>query len=413
MGEKRKAPDPSGVPGAAGGGGLCLLVLGSGMMGPAAALHLMADPAVARVTIGDRDRRRLAAVRRRLTPFAGSDKLEFQPIDVTALAETSRRFAGVDAVVSALPQAVTPAAIRAASAARRPLVDLNLPPVGEWSELRRVVEAAGVPVVVGCGVDPGLTEIAARRLAESLDRVDELHMYCGGIPERPQPPLGYRIVFGGREMPLRPEDAEVLEGGKLLSVPRYSGVEILRFAGIGEVEAYHEGFYPWLLDLPALRGLRSGSRKTLRWPGYADKISLLRDLGLMGRRPVAVDGAEVVPLRFLNSLLGPKLRLRRGEGDVTLFRVEARGSRDGRPRCLRLETVVRPDPARGLTAMARITAFSAAITALLIGRGELRESGLLTPERAIHGPLFNRLFEELSAAGIRFKLTTETTERLC
>jgi saccharopine dehydrogenase-like NADP-dependent oxidoreductase len=60
-----------------------VLVLGSGLMGPAAALHLMADPGVARVVVGDRDRRRLAAVRRRLVPFPDSGKLEFKVIDVT------------------------------------------------------------------------------------------------------------------------------------------------------------------------------------------------------------------------------------------------------------------------------------------------------------------------------------------
>jgi lysine 6-dehydrogenase len=389
-----------------------ILVLGSGLMGPAAALHLMADPGVAWVVLGDRDRRRLAAVARRLTSFAGAGKLEIAILDVADQVEAVRRFAEVDLVVSALPQALSTAAIRAAIAARRPLVDLTLPPAGEWPELGHRAEAAGVPVVIGCGVDPGLTEIAARHLAEKLDAVEELHLYCGGIPEKPQPPLGYKIVFGGKELPLRPTDAEVIEAGELRFVPRYSGAETLHFAGIGELEAYHEGFSPWLLELLALRGLRHGSQKTLRWPGYAAKVSLLRELGLLGREPVVVDGVEVTPFRLLNALLGPRVQLKRGELDITLFRVEASGVEASRPRRYRLEAVVRPDPARGLTAMARVTAFTAAITALLIGRGELREIGLLTPERAIHGALFDRLVTDLAAAGICFALTTEKTEPL-
>lgn len=389
-----------------------ILVLGSGLMGPAAALHLMADPGVSRVVLGDRDGRRLAAVRRRLAPFSGSGKLGLQVIDVAEQAEAARRFSEADVIVSALPQPASAPAIRAATAARRPLVDLTLPPAGEWAELRRLAEAVGVPVVIGCGVDPGLAEIAARHLAERLDRVEELHLYCGGIPEKPQPPLGYRIVFGGRELPLREEDAPVVEAGELRLVPRYSGVEALRFEGIGEVEAYHEGFAPWLLELPALRGLRRGSQKTLRWPGYAARASILRELGLLGREPLAVDGAQVAPLRLLNALLGPRVRLRRGERDLTLFRVEASGACNGRPCRFRLESVIRPDPKLGLTAMARATAFTAAVTALLIGRGELRQAGLLTPERAICGPLFDRLFGELAAAGLRFELTTEKTEPL-
>lgn len=391
---------------------LCVLVLGSGLMGPAAAMYLMADSGVARVLLGDRDRRRSAAVRRRLSPFPGSGKLEVVDLDVADQAMAVRRFAGVDVVVSALPQAASAAAIRAASAARCPLVDLTLPPPAEWAELRRLVEMSAVPVVIGCGVDPGLTEIAARQLAEKLDPVEELQLFCGGIPVKPQPPLGYKIVFGGKELPLREEAAAVVEQGELRFVPRYSGVEMLYFPEIGEVEAYHEGFAPWLLELPALRGLQTGSQKTLRWPGYAGRISVLRELGLLGRDPLPVDGAPVVPLRLLNALLEPQVRLRRGERDVTLFRVEARGSRGGHPCRYRLESIIHPDPSRGLTAMARVTAFTAAITALLIGRGELERVGLLTPERAIHGPLCARLFAELAAAGIHFNLTTEKNELL-
>lgn len=389
-----------------------VLVLGSGLMGPAAALHLMADPGVVRVVVGDRDRRRLATVRRRLAPFPGSGKLEFQVIDVTGQAEAGRHFAEVDVIVSALPQPASAAAIRAAAAARRPLVDLTLPPAGEWLELHRRAEAAGVPAVIGCGVDPGLAEIAALHLAEKLDRVEELHLFCGGIPERPQPPLGYRIVFGGKELPLREEEAAVVEKGELRLVPRYSGVETLLFPGVGEIEAYHEGFAPWLLELPALQGLRRGTQKTLRWPGYAARAALLRELGLLGRKPLVVDGVEVTPFRLLNALLGPRVQLKRRERDITLFRVEASGVEASRPRRYCLEGIIHPDPARGLTAMARVTAFTAAITALLIGHGELQEIGLLTPERAICGSLFDRLFEELAATGIRFELTTEKTEPL-
>jgi lysine 6-dehydrogenase len=391
---------------------LSVLVLGSGLMGPAAALHLMADPGVGRVVLGDRDRRRPAAVIRRLASYAGSGKLGIAVLDVADQSEAVRCFADFDVIISALPQPASAPAIRSAIAARRPLVDLTLPLAAEWPELRRLAEAAGVPVVIGCGVDPGLTEIAARHLAEKLDRVEDLQLYCGGIPEKPQPPLGYRIVFGGRELPLREEEAPVIEEGELRFVPRYSGVEVLHFEGVGEVEAYHEGFAPWLLELPALRGLQAGSQKTLRWPGYAARVSVLRELGLLGREPLTVDGAQVVPLRLLNALLEPRVRLRRGEGDLTLFRVEARGSRGGRPCRYRLESIIRPEATRGLTAMARVTAFTAAITALLIGRGELDGTGLLTPEQAIHGPLFARLFEELAAAGIRFALTTEKTEPL-
>ena len=57
--------------------------------------------------------------------------------------------------------------------------------------------------------------------------------------------------------------------------------------------------------------------------------------------------------------------------------------------------------------MARTTAFTGAILARLIARGELQATGLLTPEQVICGPLFDRLIEELDAVNIRFEITRD------
>lgn len=184
---------------------------------------------------------------------------------------------------------------------------------------------------MGCGLEPGLTEILARRLAERLDRVDELHIRCGGLPERPTPPLGYKIVFGGRELPLRESPALAPEDGRVVTVPRYSGVEPVTFPGLGELEAWHEGFATPLLEIPALQGLRLGTQKTLRWPGYAAKAIVLRELGLLAETPVIVDGASVVPKRLLDAVLYPHVRLEPGDRDLALLRVQAVGERAGRP----------------------------------------------------------------------------------
>ena len=141
----------------------------------------------------------------------------------------------------------------AAIAAKKPLVDLSQPLDADAPGLIAEVKAAGALVVPGCGVEPGLTEIMARYLAEKLDRVDELHIQCGGIPEKPAPPLGYKIVFGGRNAAARlrrPHGG----GRQLQKVTRYSGVEPTTYAGVGEFEAWQENFMPWLLILRRSRG---------------------------------------------------------------------------------------------------------------------------------------------------------------
>jgi lysine 6-dehydrogenase len=389
-----------------------ILVLGSGLMGPAAAFNAMLDPAVSQVTLCDMNQQQLDAAQAKLESMEGGEKLSAVVLDLNDQEAASKLMADFDAIVAALPKVAISLGIRAALTAETPLVDLGWPPETTVADIKQQAKATGTLIVPGCGVEPGLTEIVARYLAEKLDRVDELHIKCGGIPEEPAPPLGYKIVFGGRQMPLRESDARIVQDGTLVPVPRYSGAEQVFFPGVGECEAWHEGFMPWLLELPALKDLRVGTQKTVRWPGYADKVTVLKEMGLLSQEPVTVDGVQVSPKSLLDTLLYPRVKLEEGERDIALFRVEAIGEKAGRPRKHRIEMVDRYDDTLGFTSMARTTAFTGAIVARMIARGDLKTTGILPPEQVVIGPLFDRLVDELAAAGVQFELTTEKTETL-
>jgi lysine 6-dehydrogenase len=389
-----------------------ILVLGSGLMGPAAAFNAMSDPQVSQVTLCDRSRPQLETARAKLENMPGCEKLQVVELDLSDQAATAQLMAGFDAVVAALPKAAIPLGIRAAATARRPLVDLSWPLPEELPDLRQRIEASESLVILGCGLEPGLTEIMARHLAEKLDHVDELHIKCGGVPETPSPPLGYKIVFGGRQLPLREGDALIVENGKLKPVPRYSGVERASFPSVGEFEAWHEGFMPWLLDLAALKNLKRGTQMTVRWPGYAAKVTFLRELGLLSLEPIEVDGVQVAPKRLLDELLYPYVRLEEGERDITLFRVEAVGTKDGTLRRYQIDMVDRYDEEWGFTSMARTTAFTGAMVVRMVGRGDIRGKGILTPEQVVTGSLFDRLVKELAAVGIEFDITERCTQSL-
>lgn len=382
-----------------------ILVLGSGLMGPAAAFNAMSDPDVSQVVVCDRSQQQLDACVSKLTGMKGAERLSTVLLDLNDHVGAVKLMAGFDVAIGALSRSASVLAIRAASQAGTPLVDLARPDHNQLPGLRREVEAAGGFVILGCGLEPGLTEIMARYLSEKLDRVDELHIKCGGIPEKPTPPLGYKIVFGGRQLPLSESDAFVVENGQLKPVPRYSGVEPVVFPVVGRCEAWHEGFMPWLLELPVLKGLRVGTQKTVRWPGYAAKVTVLKEMGLLSREPVVVDGVQVVPKKLLDVLLYPLVRLEEDERDITVFRVEVVGEKTRRRRRYKIEMVDRYDEALAFTSMARTTSFTGAIVARMIARGDLKASGMLPPEQVITGPLFDRLVNELAAANIRFDIT--------
>jgi len=389
-----------------------ILILGSGLMGPAAAYNAMTDPDVTKVTLCDLSQRQLDAAYAKLSGLKGGEKLTTIAHDLSDETATANLMAEYDAIVAALPKEVIPAGMRAATVAQTPLVDLSWPPPEQVEKVKQFVNENGGLVLPGCGVEPGLTEIMARHLAEKLDRIDELHIKCGGIPAKPAPPLGYKIVFGGRNLPLREGDALVCRNGELQAVPRYSGTHAVHFAGVGECEAWHEGFMPWLLELDVLKGLKLGTQMTVRWPGYAEKVTVLRDLGLFSPKPLDVDGVRVAPKALLDALLYPHVRLEEGEIDITCFRVEAIGEKKGRLYKYRIEMVDWYDEELGFTSMARTTAMTGAIVARMVARGEVKARGFVPPEKLITGHLLDTLAEELAAANIRFEMTTEKAKAL-
>ena len=376
-----------------------LLVLGAGLMGPAAAAEAMADPAVREVALCDASQPQLDAAMASLAGRAGADKLRPTRRDLADRAAAVALLRGHDAAIDALPARASPLGIHAALEAGTPLVTLSARGATGIPDLAAEAARRGMLIVLGCGLEPGLTEILARRLAEGLERVDEIHILCGGVPAQPAPPLGYKIVFGGRELPLRETPAAAVVDGRVITVPRYSGVEPVTFRGVGELEAWHEGFATSLLEIPALRQLRAGTQKTVRWPGYAQKVSVLRDLGLLADTPVLVDGAPVVPKRVLDAVLYPRVRLEPGEHDLALVRVEVLGARAGRPWRAEAEMVDRWRD--GFTAMARTTCFPASIVARMIARGAVTARGLQRPEAVVAGAAADQLLRELQGHGVR------------
>jgi saccharopine dehydrogenase-like NADP-dependent oxidoreductase len=92
--------------------------------------------------------------------------------------------------------------------------------------------------------------------------------------------------------------------------------------------------------------------------------------------------------------------------------VEAIGEKDGYPRRYKVEMVDRYDTKLGFTSMARTTAFTGAIVARMIARGDLKARGWMTPEKVVTGPLFDRLVRELAEVNVLFNMTVEKVKTL-
>ena len=135
-------------------------------------------------------------------------------------------------------------------------------------------------------------------------------------------------------------------------------------------------------------------------------------MGLLSLHPVEVDGLPVAPKHLIDAVLYPHVKMDEHDRDLTIFRVETIGVKDGRPRRYCIDMLDRYDETLHFTSMARVTAFTGAIVARMVARGDIQASGWVTPEKVVTGKLFDRLVEELAAVNVTFTLAEEKIEGL-
>ena len=174
-----------------------VLVLGAGRMGYGAVFDLVRNsPDVESVTVADIDGAKSDAISKAVDP----DRVIAKTIDTSDLAAATELMLGHDAVISCVNYWQNVALTKAAIEVRAHFCDLggNNYIVDEQLALDPEASAAGVSIIPDCGLAPGMVSILAMHGARAFDDLDELHIRVGGLPQEPQPPLDYQLVFSVR-----------------------------------------------------------------------------------------------------------------------------------------------------------------------------------------------------------------------
>ena len=359
-------------------------VLGSGLMGSVIGWDLARSEAVDEVVVADVDEQRLEDLRRR----SPRKKLAVEPLDVADGDRAVRFLKRFDVAVSALPHGVVHLSDLAAARAGAKMVNIAFE--DEQMALDARVRRSGGMLVPGCGLAPGLGGILLAHALRDVGGGDEGHVLVGGLPQRPLPPYGYRLVFSIIGL-LREytDEARVVRDGRLVRVRPFSTVERVAFpAPVGRLEAFCTDGLATLLY--TMRGMRSLDEKTLRWPGHVASMGLLMESGFFSKEKVKAGDKEVSPLEVSWAVLGRKL----AEGDprdMTVMRVIAKAGR----KTTTYDMVDYYDEDSGVTSMGRTTGFTASIVAQMIGTGRISGKGVVAPETAVSGARVGELLGEL------------------
>ncbi len=375
------------------------LVLGRGAQGSACAFDLLRSPGVTEVRLADLDVSSLPS-------FLPADDPRLIPVsvDVRDHEVMLREMGKVDAVLSAIPYYFNGELAALAVQAGVHFADLggNTEIVFKQKALDATAKLKGVTVVPDTGLAPGMINVLAEHGIRSMDTVDQVKLFVGGLPQHPEPPLNYQIVYSIEGvLDYYSTLSWVVRDGKRVQVEALSEREPVEFAApIGTLEAFHTAgglsTMAWRYEgkIPVME------YKTLRYPGHAQLMAAMRDLGLYDATPVDVKGVSVVPRDVFIATVGPKLRTPGGT-DLVALRVLVSGTKDGAPVTRQYDLLDWYDAEHGITAMMRVTGYTLSITGQLMASGALA-SGVYTPDEIFPG---DRYIAELKTRGINITIS--------
>ncbi|MGQ9477871.1 MAG: saccharopine dehydrogenase family protein [Candidatus Bipolaricaulia bacterium] len=383
------------------------LILGTGMQGTAAAYDFARFGEAETVVLADLDLERAEAAARRINRLTRGELARPARVDVTDERSLAQALRGVDAVLSAVPYRFNLEITKAAIAASVGMCDLggNTELVLEQLKLDPQAKEAGVTIVPDCGLAPGMANTLAVYAMSRMERPREVRIWCGGLPQNPKPPLGYKLVFSIEGLTNEYfGKAYILRDGRVTEGETFTELEEIEFPPpVGRCEAFitagGSSTCPWTFA----GKLKTYEYKTVRYPGHYEKVKTLLELGLLDPEPIEVEGARVSPRELFHKVVPPRLAFPE-ERDLVVLRVACRGEDQGAPIEIQLDLMEFHDEATGFSAMERTTAFPAAIVAEMVAKGEL-EHGVVPLERAVPpGPFV----AELARRGFRL---TETIRR--
>ena len=374
-----------------------MLVLGAGLQGSACAYDLLQNPEVTEVRLADLKVDHLPDF---LAPYSGHrlipTRLDAHDREgVTALMRES------NAVMCALPYYLNLEMTRRAVDAGAHFCDLggNTEIVFQQKELEERAKAAGVTVIPDCGLAPGMVNIIAELGIRQLDKVKSVKIYVGGLPQHPEPPLNYQIVYSLEGvLDYYTTRSWVLRDGKQTQVAALSEIARVDMDEVGTLEAFHTAGGLSTMAQRYEGKIPTMEYKTLRYPGHAHIMEAIRELGFLELDAVDVKGHKVVPRDLSLAVMGPRLRKPAGR-DLVAMRVVAEGERGGETVRRAWELVDRYDEAHGISAMMRTTGYSLSITGQLQARGEI-PAGVHTPDECVP-PV--RYMEELAKRGVEIR----------
>ena len=283
-----------------------VLLLGAGNIGEAVA-ELLKGSNHYRLTVADRDERRLAAM---------PEGVKTVLTDITDRAALRKTMAQAEAVISAGPYFVNISVAELARELGVHYFDLT-EDVATAQRVRELAEGANSVFIPQCGLAPGFISIAAYDLAKRFDTLNRVRMRVGALPLFPSNALKYNLTWSTAGLINEYcNPCNVIHDGKMREVLALEGLEEFSLDGVTYESFNTSGGLGTLCETLAGK-VDYLNYKTIRYPGHCELMKFLcNDLRLSERRKLFEDVLEhAVPVT---------------RQDVVLIFVTVSGTQNGR-----------------------------------------------------------------------------------
>jgi saccharopine dehydrogenase-like NADP-dependent oxidoreductase len=285
--------------------------------------------------------------------------------------------AGADVVVGCVPGFMGYRTVEVALGEGKPVVDISFFEEDAFG-LDELAREEGVPCLVDCGIAPGLSNLILGRMEAALDETTSFRALVGGLPVERDWPWEYKAPFSPRDVLaeyMRP--ARLRRNGQDVTLPALSEVELVHFPGLGTLEAFNTDGLRTLMDTSSTPDL---VEKTMRYPGHADRMRVLREAGFFNDAEILAPSGMVRPRDVTETLLFDAWQFEEGEPDLTVGRFTIEGVQDGQRVRHTYDLLDYYNTETETSSMARTTGYTCAAMVRLVAQGRWTEPGVAPAE---------------------------------
>lgn len=327
-----------------------------------------------------------------------SDKTETKIIDLRDTASLAEALADYDVVINGSSHVFNMDVMNACIESKTNYTDFG--GLFHWAVKQMArhedFNKAGITGIVGSGSAPGIVNVMAKYATDRMDTVEDILILDAIINRSAKgygfvPPYSLNTIIEEFTM-----NNYEFKDGKHIELPPFSGKMTVDFPEpYGRLNLYNM-IHSEVATMPIAykdKGIKNVVFKLALPALFEERLRFLIENGLGSKEKINVKGVEVAPRDFLLEVFEIKPGSEtRTPDDMKFLRVIVKGTKDGKACTYEMETDLHHHP-WGLSNGHFSVGFPGAVTAKMLGRGQVKEKGFFTSEQVIDTDIYFRELE--------------------